>query len=237
MLDIVILANCVLANNCADLENGCAGDINGDGNYNVLDIVILANCILAENCGGRVDDASDASLIKKDNKLSFKADGFIGGIQLTITHSSDFTIEMTGRALLAEYLTTGNETRLLVISPETDELFSFTGEFEIVEAIVANSQDEVSVDLPLVASFNLSAAYPNPFNPVTRLSLTIPDNGNVNVQVYNLHGQIVSTLLSGHQPANTYSLVWDASNVPSGMYFVKAEIGGFTETQKLMLIK
>ena len=85
--------------------------------------------------------------------------------------------------------------------------------------------------------FSLSSAYPNPFNPVTRLSLTIPDNGNVNVQVYNLHGQIVSTLLSGHQPANTYSLVWDASNSPSGMYFVKAEFGGITETQKLMLIK
>ena len=77
----------------------------------------------------------------------------------------------------------------------------------------------------------------NPFNPATRLSLTIPYNGNINVQVYNLHGQIVSTLLSGHKSANTYSLVWDASNVPSGMYFVKAEIGGFTETQKLMLIK
>ena len=83
----------------------------------------------------------------------------------------------------------------------------------------------------------MSSAYPNPFNPVTTLALTIPDAGNVNVQVYNLQGQVVSALLSGYQPANTYSLVWDASNVPSGMYFVKAEIGGFTETQKLMLIK
>ena len=100
---------------------------------------------------------------------------------------------------------------------------------------MANSQYEIPTSLPTI--FSLSSAYPNPFNPVTRLSLTIPDNGNVNVQVYNLHGQIVSTLLSGHQPANTYSLVWDASNVPSGMYFMKAEIGGFTETQKLMLIK
>jgi len=52
VLDIVTLANCILANNCAELENGCAGDLNGDGGYNVLDIVTLANCVLANNCGG-----------------------------------------------------------------------------------------------------------------------------------------------------------------------------------------
>jgi hypothetical protein len=50
VLDIVALANCVLANNCSDLNNGCAGDLNGDGGYNVLDIVALANCVLANNC-------------------------------------------------------------------------------------------------------------------------------------------------------------------------------------------
>ena len=52
VLDIVNLANCVLAQNCPSLEYGCVGDVNGDGNYNVLDIVTLANCVLAGNCGG-----------------------------------------------------------------------------------------------------------------------------------------------------------------------------------------
>ena len=122
VLDIVTLANCVLANNCEDLEYGCAGDLNGDGGYNVLDIVTLANCVLADNCGGRVDDASEAALIKKDNIVSIEANGFIGGVQMTLSHGSDFTIEMTDRALFADYLTTGNETRLLVISPETEDL-------------------------------------------------------------------------------------------------------------------
>jgi len=51
VLDIVTLANCVLAGDCADLENNCAGDLNGDGGYNVLDIVTLANCVLAGDCG------------------------------------------------------------------------------------------------------------------------------------------------------------------------------------------
>ena len=156
---------------------------------------------------------------------------------MTLSHGSDFTIEMTDRALFADYLTTGNETRLLIISPETEELFSFTGEFEITEVIVANSQYEVSVDLPIAASFNLGDAYPNPFNPVTTMTLTMPVSGDITVEVYNLLGQVVSTLASGYMEASTYTLTWDASNAPSGMYFVKAEIGGFTETQKLMLIK
>ena len=50
VLDIVTLANCVLADNCSTLNNCSAGDMNGDGGYNVLDIVALANCIIEDNC-------------------------------------------------------------------------------------------------------------------------------------------------------------------------------------------
>jgi len=219
------------------------GDLNGDyipaepGGFNVLDIVILANCIPSGTCGGRVDDASEAALIKKDNIVSIEANGVIGGVQMTLTHSSDFTIEMTSRALFADYLTTGNETRLLVISPETEDLFSYNGEFEITEVIVANSQYEVSVDLPLAASFRLSDAYPNPFNPVTTMTLTMPMAGDMKVEVYNLLGQVVATLASGYMEASTYTLTWDASNASSGVYFVQADAAGFTKTQKLMVVK
>ena len=50
VLDVVVLVNCVLAQNCGDSQNGCVGDMNGDGGYNVLDVVILVNCVLADNC-------------------------------------------------------------------------------------------------------------------------------------------------------------------------------------------
>jgi len=49
-VECLILANCVLAGNCSEIENGCAGDLNGDGGWNVLDIVELANCVIADNC-------------------------------------------------------------------------------------------------------------------------------------------------------------------------------------------
>ena len=235
VLDIVTLANCVLAGDCSDLTYACAADLNGDGDYNVLDIVTLANCVLAQNCSNRVDDASHSRLIMQDNMVSFEADGFIGGVQMTLQHGDDFSIKMTDRALFADYLTSGNETRLLVITPETDELFSYSGDFDIAEIIVANTQYEISVDLP--TAFRLTAAYPNPFNPTTTMKLFMPAAGQMQVEVYNLLGQVVATLASGYMEKGKYDLIWDASNVSSGMYFVKAQAEGFTTTQKLMLLK
>ena len=55
VLDVVTLANCVLAANCYDATYSCAGDTNGDSYWNVLDIVQLANCVLSNNCGDRVN--------------------------------------------------------------------------------------------------------------------------------------------------------------------------------------
>ena len=237
VLDIVSLANCVLAANC-NSPGGCpSGDMNGDNSYNVLDVVSLANCVLADNCGGRVNDASHSKLMIEDNVVSIEADGFIGGVQMTLTHDDNFSIEMTDLALFADYLTNGNETRLLVITPETEELFNYNGDFEITEIIVANTQYEVSVDVPLAASFSLSDAYPNPFNPTTTMTLTMPVSGDMHVAVYNLLGQVVATLTNGYKDAGTYSLTWDATNVSSGMYFIKTEVGMEVHNQKIMLVK
>ena len=244
VLDIVQLSNCILSNNCDDHVNGCAGDLNGDGYWNVLDIVILSNCILANNCddradsyGGRVDDATLSRLIMKDNMVSIEADGFIGGVQMTLRHGDDFSVNMTKHALLADYLTSGNETRLLVITPETDELFSYSGDFEITELIVANSHAEVSVDMPIVNGFRISKAYPNPFNPTTTMTLTMPMSGDITVEVYNLLGQVVSTFASGYRKAGTYSFTWDASDAASGVYFITLTASDTRLTQKVLLLK
>jgi len=216
VLDIVTLANCVLANNCGDLENGCAGDLNEDGQFNVVDITNLT-CIMVDGCG-RGDDATEATIIRNNSMVSISANGFIGGVQMTLTHSSDFSIEMTDRALYADYLTTGNETRLLVILPETEELFGFTGEFEITEVIVANSIIEIPVNLPFMASSNLSAAYPNPFNGTTSFALVIPTSSFVELFIINEDYDTVVTLSSEHMDAGTYNISWNAANTPAGYY-------------------
>jgi len=144
---------------------------------------------------------------------------------------------MTDRRLYADYLTSGNETRLLVITPETDELFSFIGEFEITEVIVANSQYEVSVDMPIATSFTLSDAYPNPFNPTTQMSLTLNTAADVSVKVFNMNGQLEDVIVDGQMSSGTYSFTWNGTNASSGIYFIKTEVGREVHNQKIMLIK
>ena len=99
--------------------------MNGDGGWNVLDIVNLANCVLANNCSdlGRANDATEASLLMENNEMYIKADGFIGGVQMTLSHGDDFSIEMTDKAMVADYRTEGNSTTLMVVNPESDELY------------------------------------------------------------------------------------------------------------------
>jgi hypothetical protein len=230
ILDIVALANAVLGGSLADC-GAEAGDINGDGQLNILDIVQIASVIL----GGRLDDASSARIEKADGKLSIIADGFIGGIQMILSHGDDFSLELTDKALHADYVANANTTTLVVVAPENNQIFTSIGEFEIAEIIVANSNHEIAVNLP--TDFELSAAYPNPFNPSTSVSLHLPVQSSISVQVYDLNGRSVATLLSGIQASGDYNLAWNASNQASGMYLVKAETSSEVSVQKILLLK
>jgi hypothetical protein len=231
VLDIVNIVNHILG--AAELVD-CdaeAADYNADGTVNVLDIVNIVNMIL----GGKSADATSATLTKTASVLSISADGYIGGVQMTLSHGADFAIDITDNALVADYKTDGNQTILVVVAPEGEDLFTYSGDFEIVDMIVANSHSEVSVGQPTV--FALGSAYPNPFNPTTSLSLSLPESGYVSVKVYNMMGQEIATLADGLMDASAYTLTWDASDASSGMYFVRAEYAGNIATQKLMLLK
>ena len=230
VLDIVEIVGYIV-NGEGDFDLACA-DNNGDGAVNVLDIVGLVNDILG---GSRVNDATSARLIKSANGLVLQADGYIGGVQMTLKHDSDFSIKLSNNAWISDYSTKGNQTILVLVQPTEGKLFTSNGDFEIVDMIIANSYDAVST--MVVREFSLSSAYPNPFNPTTSMTLAVPVAGKVSVQVYNIMGQVVATLISGHMNASTYTLTWDASSVSSGIYFVKAEAVGSVTTQKLVLMK
>lgn len=92
-----------------------------------------------------------------------------------------------------------------------------------------------SVGVP--AEFNVSAAYPNPFNPVTNVDFAVPEAGKVSIKVYNLVGQVMETLVDDYTSAGFHTVSWNASSVPSGLYFITVEAGENVSTQKLMLMK
>ncbi|MDR3668413.1 MAG: T9SS type A sorting domain-containing protein [Ignavibacteriaceae bacterium] len=85
--------------------------------------------------------------------------------------------------------------------------------------------------------FTLSQNYPNPFNPNTVISYSLPSSSNIKLLVYNTLGQLVKTLESGYKSAGNYSINFNASDLPSGIYFYKLEAGKYTQIKKMMLIK
>ena len=85
--------------------------------------------------------------------------------------------------------------------------------------------------------FTLAAAYPNPFNPTTTISFTIPTNTDVSISVYSLQGREIASLANGSYDAGYHSVIWNADTHSSGVYFVKMVAGSYVNTQKLMLVK
>ena len=89
----------------------------------------------------------------------------------------------------------------------------------------------------VVTRYDLSQNYPNPFNPTTKISFSVPQSGFVTLKVYNLLGQLVSTVLSKDLNVGSYEADFNAANLPSGIYFYKLEAGNTVLTKKMMLLK
>ena len=213
-----------------DIENG---DLNEDGRTDIIDIVALVIIILDGT--PRAMDADSATMIIADNSLRLSADGYIGGIQMTLTHANGFELNLTDNAMVSEYKTTGTSTTLVVVVPEEELIFTANQSFEVVDMIVANS--EVEIDVNTVSEFGITAAYPNPFNPSTTVSLNVPSADFVSVKVYNLVGQVVGVLAEGMMDANTYTFTWNATDMSSGVYMIRAESGSKVDIQKVLLVK
>jgi len=90
-------------------------------------------------------------------------------------------------------------------------------------------------DVP--SEFALLNNYPNPFNASTVIDYQLPVSSTVKLEVYNLLGSKVATLVNGEQEAGYRSVTWDASEVSSGVYFYKLTAGDYTETKRMMLVK
>ena len=90
--------------------------------------------------------------------------------------------------------------------------------------------------------FTLDQNYPNPFNPITTLRYELPENGLVNITIYDMVGRQVKTLVNQRQDAGYRSIIWDATNdngkpVSAGIYLYQIQAGGNMQTKKMVLLK
>ena len=235
VLDVVRLIAIVLEQWTPSDYEMWAGDLNGDGSHNVLDVVQLVQIILSEEL--KVSAATSVDLYVSETTITLKSDGALGGIQFDLDNPNALIATVNG----TDELAVGNNRALLiawdgVVSTKTIQL----GEpVEITNVIAANSNGE-SVDVTIhniPSEFALEQNYPNPFNPSTVISYQLPVNGDVQLAIYNIAGQLIETLVSDAQDAGYYSIEWNGSGCASGVYFYQLNAGTFSETNKMVLMK
>lgn len=129
-----------------------------------------------------------------------------------------------------------------------DTSYAFFGSIDVPSTPLCWTVADINSDVQelekgiLPTEFDLGQNYPNPFNPSTKLEFAVPHNSNVNISVFNILGQKITTLVDNEYAAGYYSVDWDAtsddgSEVASGIYFYKIEADNYTNTKKLMLIR
>ena len=102
---------------------------------------------------------------------------------------------------------------------------------------VSNNTTAVSNTKQAPLNYSLLQNYPNPFNPSTVISYQIPKQSNVELEIYDILGDKITTLVNKVEPAGNHNVKFNAANLASGIYLYRLQAGNFTQTKKLMLIK
>jgi hypothetical protein len=95
--------------------------------------------------------------------------------------------------------------------------------------------DEAKAEMP--HSCNLYQNYPNPFNPITQIGYQLPASAFVVLKVFDVLGREIETLVNKHQNAGNHSVPFNASCLPSGVYFYRLQAGNYSAIKKLLLLK
>ena len=152
----------------------------------------------------------------------------------------------------------GSQTTELTLEPNATETISFTGNVSavnggnpIILTVVPIHHPErsktISVDgftSPLAIdedlipnSFRLDEPYPNPFNPATIIQYSIYNEQNILLQVFNISGQLVETLVNGTASAGQHSILWSSGQISTGIYFIKMSTDLHCQTRKVLYLK
>ena len=104
----------------------------------------------------------------------------------------------------------------------------------LVSQIVTGIKDDINNPL---TSFELFQNYPNPFNPSTKIKYSVPQLSLVQIKIFDVLGNEIETFVNEEKSTGTYELTWNASTLPSGVYFYQLRAGDFVSTKKMLLLK
>ena len=242
-----------------------SGNINSDNNVNIIDVVNLVNMLLfGSNSSVEMPEVDESTVTLMKSKLAddiiLESASKIGGFQFDIISLSSindqldrlalpdgwfmsyasknsiytiFAYDQTGKNSLNSIELSFNKSSIVSLE---DVIVSSSNGFEIPFDYRTHESKHIEIALPNRPM--IQELYPNPFNPVLSISFSIPSEGNTTVMVYNMMGEKVVTLMDNvYAKAGFHDLKWNASEYPSGMYFIQVQTSSVIDTRKALFIK
>jgi hypothetical protein len=226
----------------------CATDVNADGRPLTLsDLVYLIRVILHDAVEiPKLAPSTVANVIVSNGIITVEGAN-VGAILFEFDGAVNPTLLANGMEMVA-----GTNKVLVYMSPTTgqsldaaSEVISYAGDAKLVsvEAVDRDTRVLTTTITAKVAptTFALNPAYPNPFNPFTNLSFTLPEAANYSMKIYNVAGQLVRSY-DGTGAAGLNVITWNGkdnagNDVSSGVYFFKLIAGKYSATEKMVMMK
>jgi len=153
--------------------------------------------------------------IERNTNSSWVEIGFIAGKGTSVT-TNDYSF--------VDKNPVGDTIHYRLKQIDNNGSFSYSKEIEVTADLTPNN-------------YSLSQNYPNPFNPSTTINYSIANAGKVVLKIYDLLGKEVNTLVDENKPSGSYSVIFNARNMPSGIYVYELRTDGFVSRSKMILLK
>lgn len=168
--------------------------------------------------------------------MSQGSNNYIGGGAVEISQTtSSYTqfvvpIEYSGQEV-------PDSAYIQFVVADTSEAGGGIGAYAIIDDLSFGGPTDVHYNNVIIDFYKLEQNYPNPFNPITTINYSLPNSSFVKLVVYNSIGQEIADLVNETIAAGNHSVEFDASNLPSGIYFYRLQAGEFVQTRKMILLK
>ena len=222
-----------------------------------MDIIAIINDILGSRPSDIIGDAN--VIISNDENNTYVkivSDVPYAGVEITFISQNNPLITLKDNSHISmDYLSRDNVTRMVAYSMINEPFDGYTSEFIIENNII--KLDEINVLIGSTSgneleisysasneiyqygpySFELKNVVPNPFNPVAQIEFSLSNDGFVELSAFNLKGQEVDRIFTGFQSKGLHNYTWEASDLPTGIYYIKLRQGKNLQTTKAILMK
>jgi len=257
--DIITMVNQILGSTYLE---GCAleaADMNTDELINIQDLISLVNAILGNSRSAQLDGKAQIKHLISGTDLivHITSSVDVAGIQFSILHDSQIEIELKDNSHINQdsYFRNGVHNYLAY------SIFNQPFDSRTIEVLLKSAGKKDIDDIKLTISdmngdalylsqsedgqsyqtgpynFEMEELYPNPFNPSTQVSFSLPVDDYVKLSAYNIIGNEIDVIFEGAQGAGQHSYTWNAARFPSGVYYIQLQAGDLINSKKALFIK